>query len=305
MFPPKVFVSSTCYDLLDTRAQVKETLSSLGLRPVMSDAPEHFKTPLTTDSIETCLQNVDACDYFLIILCQRYGPNIPGQGKSATHLEFDRAVKKNKRILMFVRDRTAADADISEKNPDVEKLNWVRAKKDQRIFDIYREHKKLEQGRNNWFRTFQTSVDVCTDIEHFFRVQSNRIVLDKLVESGSLPVLVVSRHIAKARVHERDLWIIIEKIGDEPALDLEVTAITKKPKKPARIRVLSDCKHPPRLDLGRENPAKEQETRVVIDYTTRRGPRIRETFQLNPYPRLLSRRIIDRHPVAIDVPDEV
>ena len=51
-----MFVSSTCYDLIDLRAELEEELRQLGLTPVMSDQPSaEFEVLPNQKSIETCL----------------------------------------------------------------------------------------------------------------------------------------------------------------------------------------------------------------------------------------------------------
>jgi hypothetical protein len=51
-----------------------------------------------------CLENVDDCDVFILLLDKRYGPAIPSYGKkSATHLEYDRAIAMGIPIITFAR----------------------------------------------------------------------------------------------------------------------------------------------------------------------------------------------------------
>ena len=65
----KVFVSSTCYDLIDLRADVQHGLRDMGLAPVLSDdSTSDFEVAPDKNSIETCLVNVDACDHVIFVL---------------------------------------------------------------------------------------------------------------------------------------------------------------------------------------------------------------------------------------------
>src|SRR5262245_34129829 len=106
----KVFVSSTCYDLIDLRAELLEDLRDLGVEPYLSDLKESdFETPgdHVGNSIETCLVNLRACDVVVFVLSQRYGPFLKrGYGDlSATHVEYREARNHKKRILFYIRDR--------------------------------------------------------------------------------------------------------------------------------------------------------------------------------------------------------
>src|SRR5262245_2723195 len=97
----KVFVSSTCFDLIDIRAEIAELLRSLGILPVMSDDKlSDFDTRHDANSIETCLINVASSDEVIVILDRRYGPRLGTTfgDVSATHLEYRKAVETKRRV---------------------------------------------------------------------------------------------------------------------------------------------------------------------------------------------------------------
>lgn len=103
----RVFVSSTCHDLVDLRAELKVCLEDEGYIVSMSDVPETFAVDGLADSIETCLVNLRASDFVIVVLSQRYGSPLEplGTTKSATHVEYDEARLQNKPIYFYVRDR--------------------------------------------------------------------------------------------------------------------------------------------------------------------------------------------------------
>ena len=70
----RVFISSTCYDLIDLRAELEAFFRSAGIEPIMSDSLDsEFQVLQRQNSIETCLANVREADVFVIILSSRYG----------------------------------------------------------------------------------------------------------------------------------------------------------------------------------------------------------------------------------------
>ena len=109
----RVFISSTCYDLIDLRADLEQELRDMELEPVLSDqSSSEFTVVPAQSSIESCLVNVRNCDTFIVILSQRYGPSLEPAGYpdlSATHLEYREACRVKKSIYMYVRDRLEAD----------------------------------------------------------------------------------------------------------------------------------------------------------------------------------------------------
>lgn len=191
-----IFISSTCYDLLDLRAELAEFFRAAGVSVRMSDCPaSDFEVLANSDSIETCLANVRRCDAFVIVLSQRYGPRLGKAGYvdvSATHLEYREAVKAGKPIRMYVRDRLDGEFSLWKKNgsPADMKFPWC---KDLELFQVMEEHTKLvaKQARSNWVTTFQDSVDLKEQLARDFRSVSARAMVDALTKSGRVPYLEV------------------------------------------------------------------------------------------------------------------
>src|SRR5215475_10791003 len=84
----KVYVSSTVADLKDERQAVMDWLVAADHQPV------HSYRPNSETVRESCLDDIDGCDLYVLILGHRYGFQ-PDEGNpkklSITHLEFRRA----------------------------------------------------------------------------------------------------------------------------------------------------------------------------------------------------------------------
>jgi hypothetical protein len=245
----KVFISSPVYDLIDVRAELAAMLTGLGLTPVMSDvATTDFVVLPAANSIETCLVNVDACDYFVCVLSQRYGPRLGAAGFdniSATHLEYRRARDSGKSILFYVRDRLESDYAIWKKNHRLADMNltWVKSPDDYGLFDLMEEHRKLRAGstRTNWCATFQNSVDLKAKVRNHLRIPATEITLQRLIETGQVPLLDVSAELTKqwwGTPWEMSFSITWKNVGTapgyrvllcEPAQDAKWTAIHETP----------------------------------------------------------------------------
>jgi hypothetical protein len=86
-----VFISSTCYDLVDLRFELKAYLEQNGCTVRLSEDPTSpFSIDPTADSIASCLANVEASDVVACVLDRRYG-GVLDRGdyadKSATEAE--------------------------------------------------------------------------------------------------------------------------------------------------------------------------------------------------------------------------
>jgi hypothetical protein len=69
--PIKLFVSSTCYDLMDARAELRSYLEPLCFEVILSDDFEsEFKPTHNADSIQSCLDNVATCDAVVCLVVE-------------------------------------------------------------------------------------------------------------------------------------------------------------------------------------------------------------------------------------------
>ena len=100
---PKVFVSSTCYDLEEERAQLVRFIQSYGFHPILSDYSDVFYSP-DEHTHESCVQEVAHCDLFILIISGRFGGEyIKGEGESITQAEYNKARDLKIPIFCFVK----------------------------------------------------------------------------------------------------------------------------------------------------------------------------------------------------------
>lgn len=99
----RLMVSSVVYGYQEFLDRIYDVLTELGYDVWMS----HKGTvPVISDNdtIANCLRAVDDCDLFLGIITTQYGKT-ERNNKLATHLEFERAVAKNKLRWFLVDDK--------------------------------------------------------------------------------------------------------------------------------------------------------------------------------------------------------
>lgn len=166
----KVFVSSTCYDLIDARAEIEQMLRDMGLDPCLSDSSgSNFDVAPTKNSIEACLINVRSSDIVIVMLSSRYGPTLEAfgyPGVSATHLEYQEAKKARKPIYFYARAQLIADHTIWKNNKRSTAIEYAFVQKldDHGLFQFLEERRrafgKREVGGSNWYSTFNTTLDL-------------------------------------------------------------------------------------------------------------------------------------------------
>lgn len=192
----KIFVSSTCYDLIDLRAEVEHELQNMGLIPIMSDRlSSEFEIQTDKNSIETCLVNLRNSDAVILILSQRYGPSLKKAGFediSATHLEYREAMKHKIPIYLYVRNRTEADYILYSETNNPDLLKWVNPK-EVGIFTIFNEHRKLSNSdKNNWYYPFSDVVDLKRRLQIDLKKNSSSAILNQITKTGQAPCVIIS-----------------------------------------------------------------------------------------------------------------
>jgi hypothetical protein len=105
---PRVFISSTIYDLRDLRSSLKYWLEELGYEVLLSDYSDFPVNP-NENSYQACLETIDNCDYFILLIGGRVGGWYNKKQKiSITQQEYRRANEKFEKdgsikIISFVR----------------------------------------------------------------------------------------------------------------------------------------------------------------------------------------------------------
>ena len=122
----QVFISSTYSDLVEERKKVLDVL-------LMADCiPAGMEAFVATDveQFEVIKKVIDLCDYYILIIGQRYGSINPDTGISYTEMESDYAIKNKIPVLVFVLDEQIVLPDDKKENePDkVERLKAFREK---------------------------------------------------------------------------------------------------------------------------------------------------------------------------------
>jgi len=188
---PIVFIASTCYDLADLRAELRQHLEKDGFIVRLSDDWDSgFRVNPEVNSIESCLENLRGSDVALFILDRRYGPLLGGKygDKSATHIEFAIAIESKVKPLFFIRKRTMDEFDLWRGNQEAFKPRWVDGKQCEQLFKFLAEVRDLHnpQGRSNWIDLFEASPDL------------RLVVTKRLVDM--YPALAGGRALTKDRV---------------------------------------------------------------------------------------------------------
>jgi hypothetical protein len=225
----RIFISSTCSDLIDLRAVLERSLREAALTPVLSDRPtSEFANPGDRSAIETCMVNLRQCERCVTVLSRRYGapmPDAPYGGLSATHLEYREARRAEIPVLFYVRDRLQAEFELWTRHGSTSAQDSIDEDRG-RLFEFIREHAQHHDGgRPGWMWAFQSAEDlsqrVLSDLGGVARAAKIRM----LSLQGLLPQLQIRFDHADERGH----LIELTNYGRVPALRLTIVDTQDNP----------------------------------------------------------------------------
>jgi hypothetical protein len=114
-----LFVSSTCYDLAQLRADLRDFAESVGLEPVLSEL-DTFPVNPSQDTLRNCLEAVRTrADLFVLVVGGRYG-SINETGKSITNLEYLEAAARGIPKYVFVKRDILSLLPVWRANPNAD-----------------------------------------------------------------------------------------------------------------------------------------------------------------------------------------
>ena len=181
---PSVFVSSTCYDLNQVRADMKRFFESMGLDPILSESPA-FPTSPQTSPVDNCLQAVkERTDIFVLIIGDRYGSQNES-GKSITNLEYLEARAKGLPIYVFVLKKIINGLPFWKKNPQANYEGTVDTPK---LFEFV---ETLRTSQNHWVFEFDEAQHIMDTLRRqlAYLFMEGLILREKLKELKPSPVL--------------------------------------------------------------------------------------------------------------------
>lgn len=162
---PRVFISSTCYDLGEVRDSLVGFLQGLYFEPILSDKGDIFYHP-DLHTHESCITEVENCQLFILIIGGRYGGEYKiDTTKSVTNAEYLAAKKLNRPVFTFIKRDVFDDHKLYQRNknkknvmkeiefPSIEKQDYAT-----QIFEFINEVRLSDA--NNGFFPFEYARDI-------------------------------------------------------------------------------------------------------------------------------------------------
>ena len=102
MAKPRVFISSTFYDLRLVRLELDKFLESIGYEPIRNEEGDIAYG--SNESLQNyCYKEISNIDIFISIIGNRFGSISEGnKERSISNMELKTAIEQNKHIFIFI-----------------------------------------------------------------------------------------------------------------------------------------------------------------------------------------------------------
>jgi hypothetical protein len=176
---PRVFISSTCYDLKHIRENLKYFVKTIGYEPVLSDDGDVYYS-VDAHTHDACLTEVATCQLFILIIGGRYGGEHKDKDRSVTNYEYREAVKNKIPIFALVESAVYSDHHTylsnRQSNPDFyEKIAYTSID-NIKIFGF------IDEVRKNSINNALVSFNNFADMESYLKKQWAGMMYDLLAE---------------------------------------------------------------------------------------------------------------------------
>jgi hypothetical protein len=178
---PRVFVSSTFYDLKYIRENLKYFIKTLGYDPVLSEEGNVYYDP-ATDTTESCINEVPSCQMLVLIIGGRSGGDYKGTGTSITNNEYREAVRDKIPVFALVDTSVLSDYNVYRKN--IPNKSVDEAKIQYPAVDDIRVFQFIEEVRTGSVNNALNPFSDFSDIESYLKQQWAGMMFSSLTQNN-------------------------------------------------------------------------------------------------------------------------
>ncbi|WP_422009071.1 DUF4062 domain-containing protein [Reyranella sp.] len=171
MAAPRVFLSSTCYDLAEVRDSLESFMAGAGMQPCLSEHGDVFFHPDLHTHV-SCVSEISNCQLFVLIVGGRFGGKyVADPAKSIVNAEYAAARELGLPVFAFVKREVLDDHRLYQKNKNnkaIDQIEFPSIEKQEHARQIFEfiDHVRLAKTNNGI-----TSFEFTRDIEDLLRKQ--------------------------------------------------------------------------------------------------------------------------------------
>ncbi|MBD2839208.1 DUF4062 domain-containing protein [Pseudomonas sp. JM0905a] len=156
MAKPRVFISSTYFDLKNVRADLERFIRTQGYEPVLNERG-HIAYGNKEKLEEYCYKEIQISDILVSIVGGRFGSQSRSDSHSISNLELKTAIDLGKQVYIFIDRAVYNEFRTYERNKGNKEISYASVD-DRRIFSFIEEIQSLPI--NNPISSFETSSEI-------------------------------------------------------------------------------------------------------------------------------------------------
>ena len=156
MAKPRIFISSTYFDLKNVRADLERFIKTQGFDPVLNERG-HIAYGNKEKLEEYCYKEIQLCDILVSIIGGRYGSQSKLEQHSISNTELKTAIELGKQVYIFIDKNVHGEFKTYERNKESKNISYASVD-DSKIFSFIEEIQALPI--NNTIANFETSSDI-------------------------------------------------------------------------------------------------------------------------------------------------
>lgn len=208
MAKPRIFVSSTYYDLKHIRKSIELFIGEMGYESVLfenGDIPFDHHEPLD----ESCYKELDSCQILVLVIGGRYGSSVSEESmdiseselekhyqhfNSITKKEYETAKERDIPIYIFVEKGVAAEYQTYKENKTNKSIKYAHVDS----VNIFRLIESIHnQRRNNLIREFENVEDITNWLKEQWAGLFSQFLERK---TNSKPIESLEKHLASLSI---------------------------------------------------------------------------------------------------------
>lgn len=156
MAKPRIFVSSTYYDLKYVRSDLERFIKEQGFESILN---EKGNIPYGSDKKleEYCYKEIELCDILISVVGGRFGSESKDIDYSISNLELKAAIEKGKQVYVFIDRNVASEYKTFQANKDIKEIKYT-AVDDIRVYKFLEEIDALPL--NNQIKSFESTSEI-------------------------------------------------------------------------------------------------------------------------------------------------
>lgn len=213
MAKPRVFVSSTYFDLKQIRSDLERFIVEQGYDAVLNEKG-HISYGSQEKLEEYCYKEIDQCDILVSIIGGRYGSQSSHEGEySVSNKELKKALEIGKQVYIFVDSAVATEFRTYEVNRDIKGMKYA-AVDDVKVYEFLGEVYDLP--KNNTIHNFSSAQDITVFLKEQWAGLFQRLLND---ESKKKEVSLITKLASTSEtLNQLVEFLIDEKKNGESAI---------------------------------------------------------------------------------------